>query len=246
MRRSLRALARRCGVAALLIAGLTTTAQPAPAASTTIEARAQRVVDGDSLWIEPAGGGVPIELRLLGIDAPEICQPWGPEAKQALAELVAGRELRVDLGAVDVHGRRLGTVYVDSRNVNRTLVQEGHAWSARYKWDRGPYVADERMARALGRGLNREPGAQMPRDFRREHGPCEGRAAVAQTSDPKPVAATAPPAARAAAAWRCDGRTRCSQMTSCAEATWFLKHCPGVQMDGDGDGVPCETQWCRR
>lgn len=42
----------------------------------------------------------------------------------------------------------------------------------------------------------------------------------------------------------CDGRIYCSQMTSCAEATYFLRHCPGVKMDGDGDGIPCERQWC--
>lgn len=44
--------------------------------------------------------------------------------------------------------------------------------------------------------------------------------------------------------FRCDGRLHCSQMTSCSEAKQFLKHCPGVKMDGDGDGVPCEQQWC--
>jgi len=46
--------------------------------------------------------------------------------------------------------------------------------------------------------------------------------------------------------FKCDGRTYCSQMTSCDEATFFLRNCPGVQMDGDNDGVPCERQWCRR
>jgi len=44
--------------------------------------------------------------------------------------------------------------------------------------------------------------------------------------------------------FRCDGRTYCGQMTSCAEAKYFLKNCPGVKMDGNGDGVPCEQQWC--
>lgn len=44
--------------------------------------------------------------------------------------------------------------------------------------------------------------------------------------------------------FHCDGRTHCSQMSSCAEATYFLQHCPGPAMDGDGDGVPCEMQWC--
>lgn len=42
----------------------------------------------------------------------------------------------------------------------------------------------------------------------------------------------------------CDGRKHCSQMTSCSEAKLFLKNCPGTEMDGDGDGVPCEQQWC--
>jgi len=48
----------------------------------------------------------------------------------------------------------------------------------------------------------------------------------------------------AAARFRCDGRTHCSQMASCAEATYFLRYCPGVEMDGNHDGVPCEQQWC--
>jgi cold shock CspA family protein len=52
-------------------------------------------------------------------------------------------------------------------------------------------------------------------------------------------------AAPAASLFSCDGRTHCSQMTSCAEATYFLKNCPGTQMDGNRDGVPCEQQWCR-
>ncbi|GAC1619461.1 MAG: hypothetical protein NVS9B10_00180 [Nevskia sp.] len=45
-------------------------------------------------------------------------------------------------------------------------------------------------------------------------------------------------------AFHCDGRQRCSQMTSCAEAKYFLSHCPTVKMDGDGDGIPCEDQFC--
>ena len=44
--------------------------------------------------------------------------------------------------------------------------------------------------------------------------------------------------------FKCDGRTGCSQMTSCNEANYFLKNCPEVKMDGDGDGVACESQWC--
>lgn len=46
------------------------------------------------------------------------------------------------------------------------------------------------------------------------------------------------------ASYFCDGRTRCSQMTSCDEAMFFIRNCPSTQMDGDSDGVPCESQWC--
>lgn len=52
------------------------------------------------------------------------------------------------------------------------------------------------------------------------------------------------PAPAAGSRFRCDGRQYCSQMTSCEEAKYFLAHCSDVKMDGNGDGVPCEKQWC--
>lgn len=45
--------------------------------------------------------------------------------------------------------------------------------------------------------------------------------------------------------YQCDGRQYCSQMHSCEEAKYFIRHCLHTKMDGDGDGVPCEQQWCR-
>ncbi len=44
--------------------------------------------------------------------------------------------------------------------------------------------------------------------------------------------------------YQCAGKTKCSEMTSCAEAKFYLRNCGGLQIDGDGDGVPCEDQWC--
>jgi cold shock CspA family protein len=45
--------------------------------------------------------------------------------------------------------------------------------------------------------------------------------------------------------FRCEaGKTHCSQMRSCGEATFYIKNCPGTQMDGDHDGIPCERQHC--
>ena len=71
-------------------------------------------------------------------------------------------------------------------------------------------------------------------------------AAIAESAngagpDAQSPLATAP---LVASPYRCDGRQHCSQMTSCAEAKFFLKNCPDPKMDGNGDGVPCEQQWC--
>lgn len=73
------------------------------------------------------------------------------------------------------------------------------------------------------------------------------RSSPAPSSPPQPPETVLPPATSTepTPSARCDGRQYCSQMTSCAEAKAFLRSCPGMKMDGDGDGVPCEEQWCR-
>ncbi|MEJ8838233.1 excalibur calcium-binding domain-containing protein [Ramlibacter sp. AN1133] len=74
----------------------------------------------------------------------------------------------------------------------------------------------------------------------------ERQAARAIESSVEPENSSQPLSAQRAGtpAFTCDGRTLCSQMHSCEEATFFLRNCPGVQMDGNNDGVPCEKQWC--
>ncbi len=44
--------------------------------------------------------------------------------------------------------------------------------------------------------------------------------------------------------YKCSGKIYCSEMTSCAEAKFYLRNCPGIKMDGDHDGIPCEKQLC--
>jgi hypothetical protein len=211
-----------------------------------------KVTDGDSLWVTPPGQPG-IEVRLRDIDAPEICQVWGEEARRALEALVLGKIVVLRIAGRDTYGRTLGQVQAGDVDVARRMVEEGHAWSLRTRWDRGPLVKEERMAGALRRGLHSQPGAVMPRDFRQGHGPCVAEAAAVR-AEPVPAPSPLPPAPerqpRTAMpppgnAFRCDGRTHCSQMTSCDEARYFLKNCPGVQMDGNRDGIPCEKQWCK-
>ena len=217
-----------------------------------------RVTDGDSLWLARPGKP-PLEVRLRDIDAPELCQPWGAEAKQALSDLALDKVASLRISGHDGYGRTVGALLLDELDVGRFLVENGHAWSIRSRWDQGPLVKQEKMALALRRGLHATGGALQPKEFRRAHGACGvGQSvaqAVAEPARSAPVAAAAPAApvpattatATASVTYRCDGRTHCSQMRSCDEAKFFLAHCPGVKMDGGArNGVPCEKQWCGR
>jgi len=64
------------------------------------------------------------------------------------------------------------------------------------------------------------------------------------TSSSRPDALASKQTDTSSGRFKCDGRTYCSEMTSCAEATFFIRNCPNTKMDGNGDGVPCESQWC--
>ncbi|MDQ3269213.1 MAG: excalibur calcium-binding domain-containing protein [Pseudomonadota bacterium] len=82
----------------------------------------------------------------------------------------------------------------------------------------------------FGSNKHKAPTALVPPQM----SAAQGSATAGLVREPAPVAS-----------FRCDGRKHCSQMTSCAEATFFTSTCPGTKMDGDGDGVPCESQWCQ-
>ena len=232
----------RC-LAALALAAMISL--PAAAwAAPPLQGTVTRVIDGDSLVFQGAPASKPLEVRLQGIDAPEGCQDGGPEARAALQAYVDGKPVTLVTQGKDRYGRTLALLKAGDVDVNLRMVAEGQAWSTRVKWNRGPYVSQERMAQALKRGLHAQPGAQMPGDFRQRHGPCTGAPGAAASAPVSGGAALPGRPVDTIAAARCDGRTRCTQMRSCEEARHFLQHCPGVQMDGDHDGIPCERQWC--
>jgi micrococcal nuclease len=130
------------------------------------------VTDGDTLWVRPASGGAPRELRLDGIDAPEACQPHGPEAREALVRRVTGQSVRVSWSRRDTYGRLVARVELQGQDINAWLVQQGHAWAPRWRRQEGPYAADQRRARQARRGLWGERAPMEPRVFRQFHGNC--------------------------------------------------------------------------
>lgn len=135
-------------------------------------ARVTAVPDGDTLWVQPEVGGAPRKLRLQGVDAPEICQPGGTSARDALRALVAQKLLRVDVRYQDDYGRGLARVQVDGKDVGSTLVHTGQAWSYRWRRSLGPYASQEALARAARLGVFAQPNPELPRDFRQRTGSC--------------------------------------------------------------------------
>lgn len=39
----------------------------------------------------------------------------------------------------------------------------------------------------------------------------------------------------------CEGKRYCREMNSCDEANFYLNQCGVGRLDGDGDGIPCES-----
>lgn len=45
-----------------------------------------------------------------------------------------------------------------------------------------------------------------------------------------------------AQSWSCQARKTCGRIATCDEARWYLRNCSwGGRLDGDSDGVPCES-----
>ncbi|XP_073042653.1 staphylococcal-like nuclease CAN2 isoform X3 [Primulina eburnea] len=113
-------------------------------------------------------------IRLRGIDAPECQMDYGQRAKEALADIVQDKCLRVLVFDEDQYGRCIADVYCDGIFLQESMLKKGLAWH--YKaYDQRPELDKwERKARAKGIGLWASPNPEMPWDWRRKN-KCEGR-----------------------------------------------------------------------
>lgn len=107
----------------------------------TYTAKAIKVIDGDSVWLEVDVGFRLIykdNFRLNGIDTPELraksestrCR--AKEAKEALGLLIAGKELKITTTKPGKYGRWLVDIYITNEDgreihVNDWMVKEGYA-----------------------------------------------------------------------------------------------------------------------
>lgn len=178
-----------------------------PTLAAELEAVVTKVIDGDTI---EAGER---DVRLQGIDAPERDQPHGNEATAALKSVILHRRVRLAVQGTDQYGRFIAAVYRDGQNINRWLVEQGHAWEYnRYSED--PALGRlEWKARRADRGLWAAESPIPPWEWRHRSSSSSG------------------------------GDRNCSDFTSQRAAQrFFERHQPGDphRLDGDGDGRACE------
>jgi endonuclease YncB( thermonuclease family) len=166
-------------LAAVALAGCD--APPLPSAARD-EVRVQTVRDGDSLAVTV--GGQALEVRLHGIDAPEYDQPWGREARAALARLLEDAPLSLEVLDEDRYGRKIAQVFTGTRQqpVAAAMLRGGHAWLYRRYEGRLDWRALELEARVARRGLWAADDPVPPWSWRQRRTADAGRSAIAASS----------------------------------------------------------------
>ena len=141
--------------------------------------RIRRVIDGDSLEVKYAGWFSflrrPFSVRLYGIDAPELAQPYGREAREQLASLVRRGGVRMDAKSPYRPLRsNCGPAVLRSRRgrepINVAMVRSGMAyWYRRYGGRDLGFPEAEAEAISKRRGVWRDGRrARRPWDHRAE------------------------------------------------------------------------------
>ncbi|MCP5415133.1 MAG: thermonuclease family protein [Chromatiaceae bacterium] len=124
----------------------------AAVSSAAVEGEVVTITDGDTIKIlTPAKQQ--IKVRLADIDTPERGQPYGRKARQVLGEKIHRRQVDVEEVAIDRYQRLVGRVFLDGRNINAEMVEDGAAWVYRKYSDDPQLLRLESQAREQGRGL---------------------------------------------------------------------------------------------
>jgi endonuclease YncB( thermonuclease family) len=91
------------------------------------------IIDGDTIRIGKT------KVRLAGIDAPELDQPYGQKSKWAMVRICKGQSIRVELTGETSYDRLVGTCYLpDGRDIGAELIKEGLAIDGGY-YSKGKY-----------------------------------------------------------------------------------------------------------
>ena len=109
-------------------------------------------------------------IRLAGIDAPELSQPFGIESRNYLERLILGQKVDIHEHAIDRYGRTVAEITTTGGvDVNHKLVARGFAWCypAFAKKDKKLFTL-EAKARQNGVGLWASPHPEPPWVYRKQ------------------------------------------------------------------------------
>ena len=132
-------------------------------------ATAEACHDGDTCTVI-SDSGQRLTIRLHGVDAPELDQPYGAQARLLINSLVAGQRVEVKPTSDLSDGRTVADIVLPSgRDVGTTLVASGAAWvEQRWNHDPAAYAAQGNAQRAH-LGLWADAAAVPPWQWRAEH-----------------------------------------------------------------------------
>ena len=134
----------------------------AQAHAETLLGRAIWIHDGDTVTIN-AKNGTWFKVRLWGIDAPELDQPGGKEAMLELIQLIGRKTVTVSVKDRDRYGRIVGVITYRNRDINREMIQRGHAWYYKqYAPNQKVYADAEQTAKEKKEGLWKSENPPIP------------------------------------------------------------------------------------
>ena len=151
------------------------------AAAADITGKVVSVTDGDTIKVLDSNQKEH-KVQLSGINAPERGQPYSNVSREHLADMLAGRDVRVASKKTDRYGRIIGKVWVrpsDCPSCGKTLdanhaqILSGMAWWYRYyakeqsAEDQGRYESAEDAAKSRELGLWADPRPINPYDWRK-------------------------------------------------------------------------------
>jgi micrococcal nuclease len=125
-----------------------------------------KIIDGDTFDLLTKNKKT-IRVRMNGIDCPERKQDFYKVAKDALAEYIFNKEVRLVTTGRDRNKRTIAVVYCKKENINLAMIKNGYAWHyKKYSADTS-FAKAEMRARIEKKGLWKMNKPVAPWEFRK-------------------------------------------------------------------------------
>lgn len=137
----------------------------------TLIGTATHIYDGDTFVLQ--ADNQYHRIRLASIDAPELNQPYGLEAKRALSKLLYNKPIIAQVIETDIYGRKVAIVYAENKNASYYMLEHGAAWHYGYfnifSEEFGQYQKLEQNARKNRIGLWQQSNPTPPWLWRKRY-----------------------------------------------------------------------------